>query len=156
MEEKKFILPEGKITIDFDPHMWELLENGVLGQVTTLGLVSLNTGNQAKISIFIKVSSKITKEDYERYTGGKKLQVKKVQNYFDHVFSRLMTCMFRFMAIDSPNWVMLGHVNRKSGGTVPIMIMYSEALKQAFYSMKRDSDTDQPPQQEAGFAPWMN
>lgn len=156
MGEQKFVLPEGKITIDFDPHLWGLLEKGVLSHVNTSGLVSLNTGNKAKISIFIEESSKITKEDYDRYVGDRKHHVPKGQNYFEHAFSRLVTRMIKFMLVDSPNWIMFGYVNRRNGGTVPIVIVYSEAMNGAFYSMKRDSDTDQPSRERGGFAPWMN
>lgn len=148
------------MNIDFDPHMWDLVERGVLPVNETLGIVNLNTGGRAKISIYIEGGRLVDVGKSNSFSSYLAHSVKSGENYFEQAFSRIMLQLLLFTTLESKNWALYGYVTASGGSErVPILLLYSEATQRAFYSMKRDTDTEGPSEDENkgnGFSPWMN
>lgn len=142
MEKKKFVLTEGVMKMDFDPHMWDLADRGIVSEVKVSTLVQLNTGGKARMNLFIE-GGRLVESDEESVMSEYFARQVKGANYFEEAFGRIMYQMLRFVTFGSKNWIVYGYVVAGRGSRkIPILLMYSESMKCAFYSMKRDTDTD--------------
>ena len=143
MEKRKFVLTEGVMKVDFDPHMWDLAERDIVPVVKVSTLVQLNTGDKAKMNLFIEGGRLVETKEESAMADYFATQVKGV-NYFEEAFSRIMYQMLHFVTFGSKNWIVYGYVVAGGGSRkIPILLLYSELMKCAFYSMKRDTDTDE-------------
>lgn len=155
MSIQKYVLPEGKIQLAFDPDRWSLLKDGVLDTLWLEGFVTLNTNSQAVILIKAKKISLVSGASFEEEAqSGTPKSLLPNQNFYEVSIKRIVIEMINFYLKESANWLIRGTVQSKSGET-PIVIAHSEIANIGFYSLKRDSDIMGdvlPPK----FRPWMN
>ncbi len=145
MQKKKFVLSEGVMKVDFDPHMWDLAEKGVLPKIEVSATVKLNTGDDARMNLYIEGAGVVETEEENLFNSRFGRPPVKGENYWSQAFPRIMYEMLHFVTFGSKNWVLRGHVTAGGGSNkVPILVLYSETMRRAFYSMKRDTDTDSP------------
>lgn len=142
MQNKKSVLTEGLMKIDFDPDTWGLVDKGILSKVKVSTLVKLNTGGEAKMNVFVE-GGRLVESDEESVMADYFAKQVKGVNYFEQAFGRIMYQMLHFVTFGSNNWIVHGYVVAGGGSRrIPILLVYSETMKCAFYSMKRDTDTD--------------
>jgi hypothetical protein len=127
--KKKFVPPEGVMKIDFNPHTWGLITDGVLPEAETSVLVTLNTGEEAKTNVYIEGAKLVEVNKDEHLSSLFRRKTEGGENYFDKAFDRIMVQMFIFNTFASKNWIIFGYVKASGGSkTIPILILYSERL----------------------------
>lgn len=139
---KKQILPEGVINIDFEPHIWEFVEKGVLPQVNIEGLVDLNTGGKARIHVKVDTMHLVKESDNDEFSPKLSVPQNVHENDIGDAFLRVFMVMMKFVLTETDHWYMLGTVSAGNGSYQrPVFIMYSCHMKKGFYALKRLSGT---------------
>ncbi|MBP7846023.1 MAG: hypothetical protein KA007_01150 [Candidatus Pacebacteria bacterium] len=152
----KFVLPEGVMEIEFDVHMWELLENGVLPKVEIVGLVELNVGTKASIRIQADTAIEFDTEQGKQMSKAYTINVSSGGDHHDEAIYRTMSVMMKYLLLETPHWFISGIVKSRNGrGDIPIFMVYSKIAKRAFYSIKRSTDTGEGGP-SVNFSPRMN
>jgi len=155
--KNKFVIAEGVMEIDFDVHMWHLLENGFLPNIEIVGLVQLSTGEKAAITIKASTANEFGMEHGKKMSSSNRLNVLPSGDYQEEVFDRIASTLLNYILLETPHWLIFGSVKSRSGGEdTPIFMLYSKVAKRAFYSIKRRTDTGEGGPSSAKFSPTMN
>lgn len=140
---KSQILPEGVINIDFDPHIWEFVENGVLPSVSIEGMVSLNTGGKARIHVRVDTMHLLKESDNDKFSPQISVPQNVDENDIGDAFLRVFMVMMKFVMTETDHWCMLGTVSAGNGSYQRhVFIMYSCHMKKGFYALKRLPGTE--------------
>ncbi len=151
MSNRKYVLPEGRIALEFNPANWSLVEKGILNEIQISGVVDLNTGTKAEINLVIEhsVYAPFSVENKIEDIATKEMGIGP-QNFTRACSFRVFLQMAMFFFGGEDNWFLFGSVVSK-GHKTPILIVYSKIAKRGFYSMKRKTDI-----MEGTFDPSMN
>lgn len=153
---KSQILPEGVINIDFDPHIWEFVQNKVIPEVSIEGMVSLNTGKKARIHVKVDTMHLVKEGESDKFSLATAVPQNVDEDDIGDAFLRVFMVMMKFVLMETDHWCMLGTVSAGNGSYQrPIFIMYSCHMKKGFYALKRLPGTKKE-KEESKINPRMN
>ncbi len=139
---KKYVLPEGVMDVEFEPHMWQFLENGVLDKVEIVGKADLNTGGKATVRISAKNAFLFDEESEKEHYDSIKMRILPGGDHENEAMPRIMVSMMKYIMLATEHWIIVGFIKSRNGKSeTPIVLSYSRVAGKAFYSIKRGSDT---------------